>query len=78
MAVTPHPRFCNSLVVLLPRQNSNISFEHLLISKDMSYCCLETINQIKDKRYDTYLRNDTLIYGIAFCKKRCKVVVEKL
>lgn len=44
----------------------------------MSYCCLEAINQIKDKRYDTYLRNDILIYGIAFCKKRCKVVVEKL
>ena len=48
----------------------------------MNDCCLEALNQIKDKRYDTYLRNegrdDILIYGIAFCKKRCKVVVEKL
>lgn len=48
----------------------------------MNNSCLEALNQIKDKRYDTYLRNegrnDILIYGIAFCKKRCKVVVEKL
>ena len=33
-------------------------------------------------RYDTELRedgrNDILAYGIAFCRKRCKVVVEKL
>lgn len=49
---------------------------------NMSNSCLEALNQIKDKHYDTYLRNkgrnDILIYGIAFYKKRCKVVVEKL
>ena len=48
----------------------------------MSYCCLEAINQIKDKCCDAYLRNEgrnhILIYGIASCKKRCKVAVEKL
>ena len=49
---------------------------------NMSNSCLEALNQIRDKHYDTYLRNkgrnDILIYGIAFYKKRCKVVVEKL
>lgn len=59
-----------------------IEIKHSLTYDGMKDCCLEAINQIKDKRYDTYLRNegrnDILIYGIAFCKKRCKVVVEKL
>lgn len=48
----------------------------------MDKACEEAILQIKDKRYDAYLRNeqrnDILIYGMAFCKKRCKVVAEKL
>ena len=59
-----------------------IEIKHSLTFDDMNKTCLEALNQIKDKRYDTYLRNkgrnDTLIYGIAFYKKRCKVVVEKL
>ena len=42
----------------------------------------EAIAQIKERRYDEYLRNDDrqdiLIYGMAFCRKRCKVIVEKL
>lgn len=40
--------------------------------------CEEALTQIKEKRYDERLRNDgrteVLTYGIAFCKKRCKVV----
>lgn len=44
--------------------------------------CERAIAQIKDRRYAEYLRNDgrydMLFYGIAFYKKRCKVVVEKL
>lgn len=43
--------------------------------------CEKAIAQIKDRRYEEYLkndgRNDILFYGLAFCKKRCKVVVEK-
>lgn len=42
----------------------------------------KAIAQIRDRRYEEALRedgrNDILIYGIAFCKKRCKVVVEKM
>lgn len=37
--------------------------------------------QIKNKRYDEALRDedrcDILAYGIAFCRKRCRVVGEK-
>lgn len=40
--------------------------------------CEEALTQIKEKRYDERLRNDgrieVLAYGIAFCRKRCKVV----
>lgn len=40
------------------------------------------MSQIHDRRYDQYLRNegrnDIWAYGIAFFKKRCKVVAEKL
>lgn len=43
--------------------------------------CEEALRQIREKRYDERLRNDgrtdVLIYGIAFCRKRCKVVCER-
>ena len=44
--------------------------------------CEKALEQIKNRRYDKELRedgrNDILAYGVAFCKKRCKVVVELL
>lgn len=44
--------------------------------------CEKAITQIKDRRYDAVLREDgredILAYGIAFCKKRCRVVCERL
>ena len=44
--------------------------------------CERAIKQIRDRRYFEYLKNDgrrnMMFYGIAFYKKRCKVVVEKL
>ena len=44
--------------------------------------CQTAMEQIHDRRYDAYLRNegrnDIWAYGIAFYKKRCKVVGEKL
>ena len=44
--------------------------------------CERAMNQIKERRYDEHLRNDgrnkILAYGIAFCKKRCRVVVENI
>ena len=48
---------------------------------DMQKACDKAIEQIKDRRYQEYLlnkeRKNILLYGISFCKKRCKVVVEK-
>ena len=44
--------------------------------------CERSMEQIKDRRYDEALREEgrtyILAYGIAFCKKRCKVVVQKI
>ena len=49
--------------------------------KDMEQACRNALEQIKDRRYEEYLlnddRRDILIYGIVFCKKRCKAEVEK-
>lgn len=49
---------------------------------DLDQACEIALEQIEDRRYDTELRedgrNDILAYGIAFCRKRCKVVVKKL
>lgn len=43
-------------------------------------CCQKAMEQIKSRRYDEKLRNNgrenIIGYGIAFCKKRCKVVCE--
>mgnify|MGYP002945412712 FL=1 len=50
--------------------------------KELDAACEAAITQIKDKRYDEALRYegrcDILAYGIAFCRKRCRVVGEKL
>ena len=50
--------------------------------EDMEQACKTAIKQIRDKRYYDYLynrdRKDVQLYGIAFCKKRCRVIVEKL
>ena len=49
--------------------------------KDVDDMCETAMQQIKEKRYYEYLLNDgrrnILLYGVTFCKKRCKVVVEK-
>ena len=48
----------------------------------MEKMCETALRQIKDCRYDEELRNDgredILAYGIAFCKKRCWVICERL
>ena len=44
--------------------------------------CESAMSQIKERRYDEALRedgrDDILAYGIAFCRKRCMVVCERL
>ena len=50
--------------------------------KGLEEACTKAMTQIKERRYDERLRNDgredILAFGIAFSKKRCKVVCEKL
>lgn len=50
--------------------------------KKLDAACDAAMAQIKQKRYDETLRDegrcDILAYGIAFCRKRCKVAGEKL
>ena len=49
--------------------------------KELDAACENAMAQIKNKRYDEALRDedrcDILAYGIAFCRKRCRVVGEK-
>lgn len=48
----------------------------------LAKACEKALAQIKERRYAEYLknegRNQMLFFGIAFYKKRCRVVVEKL
>ena len=50
--------------------------------KELDAACDTAMAQIENKRYDEALRDegrcDILAYGIAFCRKRCRVVGEKL
>lgn len=50
--------------------------------KGLDAACDAAMAQIKEKRYDETLRDegrcDILAYGIAFCRKRCRVAGEKL
>lgn len=72
-------------IIIKPQNpNDGIIFE-LMYSKEASgldKARERAIKQIRDRRYLEYLKNDgrhnMIFYGIAFYKKRCKVVVEKL
>lgn len=50
--------------------------------REMEQACRKALEQIRDRRYQEYLQNDDrqdiLLYGITFCKKRCRVVAEKM
>jgi hypothetical protein len=50
--------------------------------KKLDAACDAAMTQIKEKRYDETLRDegrcDILAYGIAFCRKRCRVAGERL
>ena len=45
---------------------------------EMEQACKAALDQINDRRYQEYLlndgRKDITLYGIAFCKKRCKAM----
>ena len=59
-----------------------IELKYAQTFQGLSKACEKAMQQIRERRYDERLRNegrnDILAYGIAFCKKKCKVVVERL
>ena len=59
-----------------------IELKYVQTYAGLEKACQKAMNQIRGLRYDERLRNedrnDILAYGIAFCKKKCKVVVENL
>ena len=71
------------IVVETENPDSGIIFE-LKYSREaagLDKACEKAIAQMKDRRYEEYLKNDgrhdLLFYGVAFYKKRCKVIVEE-
>lgn len=59
-----------------------IELKYVRTLNELDKACEKALAQIKDRRYDEVLRedgrNNILAYGMAFCKKRCRVVVEKM
>ena len=64
--------------------DAEIIFElkHARVASGLNKSCENAITQIRNRRYEEYLKNDgrnkIVLYGIAFYKKRCKVVVERI
>lgn len=59
-----------------------IELKYASSMNSLEQACKKAIKQIKERSYADVLyedgRTELLAYGIAFCKKRCKVIVEKL
>ena len=57
-----------------------MELKYVKVASELEKACEKALAQIKDRRYEEYLKNDgrnnILFYGLAFCKKRCKVIVE--
>lgn len=75
--------FCNILIETESLDSGiiiELKYSTTLIGLDTA--CKKALAQIKDRRYGERLRNEgrneILGYGIAFYKKRCQVVVEKM
>ena len=64
--------------------NAGIVIELKSVNKlsELDGACKRAMDQIYDRGYDEYLRNEgrsnIWAYGIAFYKKRCRVIAEKL
>ena len=65
-----------------PNSGIIIEVKYTTDLKLLDKTCETAMKQIKNQRYDEYLRNEDRnsiwAYGIAFCKKRCKIVCEQL
>ena len=75
--------FCDILVELDdPDAGLVIEVKYAPRLEGLEAASARALEQIKEKRYDERLRGegreDILAYGIAFCKKRCKVSCQRL
>ena len=65
-----------------PDEGILIELKYSKTFEGLEKACERAMEQIKDRRYDEALceegRSHILAYGIAFCKKRCKVVVQTI
>ena len=73
-------------IIIEPRRKLNmgilIEIKYAPTFRALDEACIKALEQIKARRYGERLREDgredILAYGIAFNKKRCKAVCEKL
>lgn len=58
-----------------------IELKYTKQASGLDKACERAITQIKDRRYEEYLkndgRNDIIFYGMAFGRKRCRIIAEK-
>lgn len=59
-----------------------IELKYVKSFNEMEQACQKALTQIHERHYQEYLLNDNRkdirLYGIAFCKKRCKAMTEVL
>ncbi len=72
-------------IILKPRDPDAgivIELKYAPTVRGLEKACEKAMEQIRERRYDEVLREDgreeLLAYGIAFCKKRCRVICERL
>ena len=71
-----------SIEPTIPEKGIVVEVKYSNTISGLDDACDRAMKQIRDCRYDEALREDgredIIAYGIAFCRKRCKVVCEKM
>lgn len=71
-----------SIEPTIPEKGIVVEVKYSNTISGLDDACGKAMKQIRDRRYDEALREDgredIIAYGIAFCRKRCKVVCEKM
>lgn len=71
-----------SIEPTIPEKGIVVEVKYSNTISGLDDACGKAMKQIRDRRYDEALREDgredIIAYGIAFCRKRCKVVCEKI
>lgn len=71
-----------SIEPTIPEKGIVVEVKYSNTISGLDDACGKAMKKIRDRRYDEALREDgredIIAYGIAFCRKRCKVVCEKI